>query len=220
MRASDSGSCALGWTFSHSNRWNGSNDSDVHIPITVLLQIKLISEDSVDAGDIDAVILSHVHYDHHGDPEDFEQSIFLVGPGSKGVLKYGAAGQGSHQSFDSTLLPQDRTVEFPGVGPEYEDPDGTLMPDQSRRQWYWKSVGPFPAGIDLFGDRSVYVINAPGHLPGHINLLCRTGPNKWVSKSWSKLFLDSGRISKDFLLSNSSLWASLWVLKLMKAPCL
>jgi len=64
----------------------------------------------VDPGDIDVVILSHVHYDHHGDPEDFEQSLFLVGPGSKGVLKYGSAGQGSHQCFDPSLLPRDRTV--------------------------------------------------------------------------------------------------------------
>jgi glyoxylase-like metal-dependent hydrolase (beta-lactamase superfamily II) len=134
----------------------------------------------VDPGDIDAVILSHVHYDHHGDPEDFEQSLFLVGPGSKGVLKHGAAGQGSHQCFDPSLLPKDRTIEFPPLGPGYDEPDGTLMPDESRRQWFWHPVGPFSDGIDLFGDRSVYVINAPGHLPGHINLLCRVGPNKWV----------------------------------------
>jgi glyoxylase-like metal-dependent hydrolase (beta-lactamase superfamily II) len=152
----------------------------------------------VDPGDIDVVILSHVHYDHHGDPEDFEQSLFLVGPGSKGVLKYGSAGQGSHQCFDPSLLPFDRTVgkppsllchppptnnlhaELPQVGPEYEDPEGTLFPDDSRREWFWRPVGPFPHAIDLFADRSVYVINSPGHLPGHINLLCRTGPSKWV----------------------------------------
>jgi glyoxylase-like metal-dependent hydrolase (beta-lactamase superfamily II) len=54
------------------------------------------------------------------------------------------------------------------------------MPDGKKIEWFWQRVGPFPHGIDLFGDSSLYVIDSPGHLPGHINLLCRTGPKKWI----------------------------------------
>ena len=36
--------------------------------------------------------------------------------------------------------------------------------------------------MDLFGDGTVIVVNAPGHLPGHINLMVRIGvsPLKYV----------------------------------------
>lgn len=44
----------------------------------------------------------------------------------------------------------------------------------------WKPLGPFPHTLDLVGDGSIYVISAPGHLPGHINLLCRVSPTKWI----------------------------------------
>ena len=33
--------------------------------------------------------------------------------------------------------------------------------------------------LDLFQDGSLYVVDAPGHLPGHINLLARTATG-WV----------------------------------------
>jgi len=33
--------------------------------------------------------------------------------------------------------------------------------------------------MDLFGDGSVYVVDMPGHLPGHLNLLCRT-KDRWI----------------------------------------
>ena len=48
----------------------------------------------------------------------------------------------------------------------------------------WKPLGCLPWTLDLFQDGSVYLVDAPGHLPGHINILARAangnGGQKWV----------------------------------------
>lgn len=121
-----------------------------------------LKEGGLDPGEINLTILSHVHYDHHGDPEDFPNSQFLIGHGAMDVLKNGLGGVASHQHFVPDTLPDDRSGELP-------DP----------KSGEWKSLGPFPAVLDLFGDGSVFVIDTPGHLPGHVNLLCRTN-DKWI----------------------------------------
>lgn len=126
----------------------------------------------IDAAEVDVVMFSHVHYDHHGDPEDFARATFVVGNGSLDVLAHGLSGMGSHQHFDPGLLPRDRTVQLPPT-------DGSRAETQEQG-WAWAPLGPFPAALDLLGDGSVYVVDMPGHLPGHINLLCRTSPDKWV----------------------------------------
>jgi glyoxylase-like metal-dependent hydrolase (beta-lactamase superfamily II) len=113
---------------------------------------------------IDLIILSHVHYDHHGDPELFPSARFIVGPGAMAVLQDGLPPElGSHQIFQPDLLPSDRTNELPPASASA-----------------WTPVGPFPQTLDLLGDGSLYVIDTPGHLPGHVNLLCRLSPERWV----------------------------------------
>lgn len=40
-------------------------------------------------------------------------------------------------------------------------------------------IGPFPA-IDFYGDGSLYLLDTPGHWPGHICALARTTPDTFV----------------------------------------
>ena len=45
----------------------------------------------------------------------------------------------------------------------------------------WKPVGPFPRAYDFYGDGSLYIVDAPGHLPGHLNVLARTSADgSWI----------------------------------------
>jgi glyoxylase-like metal-dependent hydrolase (beta-lactamase superfamily II) len=129
------------------------------LPPGVTAQLKA---GGLDPGDVNVVMLSHVHYDHHGDPEDFPNAKFVLGYGAMDVLKNGLGEIASHQHFEPDTLPDDRSSEL-------SDPKGAD----------WKPLGPFPAALDLFQDGSVFVIDTPGHLPGHINLLCRT-KDRWL----------------------------------------
>lgn len=44
-----------------------------------------------------------------------------------------------------------------------------------------ESIGPFPRAYDYFGDGSMYIVDAAGHLPGHVNILARTNATgSWI----------------------------------------
>jgi glyoxylase-like metal-dependent hydrolase (beta-lactamase superfamily II) len=124
-----------------------------------------------------------VHWDHIGEPLDFPTSTFVVGHGALALLNgTSSALRGGHSFFEHDLLPEGRTVELSDpntitTAPNHEDePEaGKLSMDRE-----WKNHGSLPKTLDLFGDGSVFIVDAPGHLPGHINLLIHTSSSESI----------------------------------------
>jgi glyoxylase-like metal-dependent hydrolase (beta-lactamase superfamily II) len=94
--------------------------------------------------------------DHAGDPGPFTNATIIVGEGSREMCEPGYP-EDPHATVSSNLLPKDRT--------------------RFESTHTWGPLGPFPRAIDFFGDGSIYVIDAQGHCPGHINVLLRTSPD-------------------------------------------
>ncbi|KAH9940446.1 Metallo-hydrolase/oxidoreductase [Epithele typhae] len=121
--------------------------------------------------DIDQVCLSHLHFDHIGDPTPYTAATFLVGAGSRPLLENGYPHDPT-SLFDSRLLPPGRT--------RWLDPDAASEG--------WAPLGPFARALDLLGDGSLFVVDAgPGHVAGHVNALARTS----ADGGWAFLAGDS-----------------------------
>ena len=103
--------------------------------------------------DIEAVVWSHNHFDHMGDPSTFPPNTELVvGPGVKA-----ASWPGYPSNKDAGVLDSDA--------------EGRVVRELSFNAGL--KVGRFDA-IDFFGDGSFYILDAPGHTTGHLCALART----------------------------------------------
>lgn len=141
-------------------------------------------------GQIDGVIFSHLHWDHIGTPSDFQSAAYIVGPGTVRLMNDNSTA-GSHNHFEPGVLDPSRIIELaptktvtitpaiPSDGPGQSlRPHLRALAEQLSKAWVKK--GPFEHTIDVFGDASVYIVSSPGHIDGHINLLCRTGASSHV----------------------------------------
>ncbi|KAF7556603.1 hypothetical protein G7Z17_g1358 [Cylindrodendrum hubeiense] len=139
--------------------------------------------------DVDMVIFSHLHWDHVGTPSDFPNSTYVVGPGALGLIDVGKeSGVGSHNHFEMGMLDLKRSIELPATGlpstpPPYDEVD-SLEPQTAQLVHHfskpWQRKGYFEAVMDIFNDGSVYIVSAPGHLDGHINILCRLDDGRHI----------------------------------------
>ena len=130
------------------------------------------------ATDIDTVLLSHTHWDHIGTPADFSRATFVVGAGTLRLAMHGAPHY-PPAMFDPELLPPGRTFELPPATTDTQSPTAAAQ-QQTQTSHTWEPLSVFPYALDFFDDGSLYVIDAPGHLTGHINLLCRLAADRWV----------------------------------------
>ncbi|PCH40013.1 Metallo-hydrolase/oxidoreductase [Wolfiporia cocos MD-104 SS10] len=113
-----------------------------------------------DPAQIAYVCLSHLHLDHHGDHRPFTNATFIVGEETRALIESGyPTNPDSH--FRQDLLPHERTRYLSTTD---------MQP-----------VGPFPRALDFYGDGSLYLVDTPGHFPGHLCLLARTSPDGgWI----------------------------------------
>ena len=102
--------------------------------------------------------------------------------------------RGGHAHFEADLLPKDRVVELPcattydspttvnaatdgmNKGKEEDDDRASAFPRGIR----WQPLAHVSSAVDFFQDGSLYLSDAPGHIPGHVNILARIGPGKWA----------------------------------------
>lgn len=127
-----------------------------------------------------------VHWDHVGDPRDFPNSTFVVGHGSLDVLHGRSTSlRGSHSFFEADLLDPSRTIQL--SKPKDTDPAkaactavSTSTHSSANFLGPWRPLNELPSTLDVFQDGSLYIVDAPGHLPGHINLLARIGEDSWI----------------------------------------
>ncbi|KAJ5471315.1 hypothetical protein N7530_008672 [Penicillium desertorum] len=139
--------------------------------------------------DIDFVIFSHLHWDHIGTPSDYPGATYVIGPGAASLISgTRKLSNGSHSHFEEGILDLQRTIELPSTAspntpPPFED-EGVLEPQSMKRSALfskaWHPKGRFQHCMDVFDDGSLYIVSAPGHLDGHINLLCRKSDGDYV----------------------------------------
>lgn len=115
----------------------------------------------------------------------FGKSTFVTGPGTSSLLDgSNFALRGGHSFFEIDLLRESQAIEilkdgkFRNMNTMKEDI--SFDDDIPNFSQSWEPRGSLPRTMDIFQDGSVLLVDAPGHLPGHMNILARTGQDKYV----------------------------------------
>jgi glyoxylase-like metal-dependent hydrolase (beta-lactamase superfamily II) len=113
--------------------------------------------------------ISHLHWDHIGDPSLFPNAEIILGEETQTMLAnrvYPANPEGT-----ITELPKANKCTFVS----FDDPS-----ESSKRFKIISPLGTFARAVDLFGDGSVYLVDTPGHCPGHMSCIARIAEGTFV----------------------------------------
>ncbi|KAH7927167.1 hypothetical protein BV22DRAFT_1032176 [Leucogyrophana mollusca] len=117
----------------------------------------LLEEGGIPLNSVNAVIWSHTHLDHIGDISTFPSTTeLIIGPGTpRNTYPENPAGTQHSSDFTGRTVTE---LSFESSG---------------------LSIGGYEA-LDYFDDGSLYILNVPGHFPGHIAALARVTPTTFI----------------------------------------
>jgi len=120
--------------------------------------LQILKEQNVDAQSIEAIVWSHWHWDHIGNPGTFPSSTkVIVGPGFK---------EEKLPAYPTNSRADVRELDF----------EGRELQEITFTEPNALQIDPFRA-YDYFGDGSFYLFDTPGHAVGHLAGLARTTTN-------------------------------------------
>ncbi|EPQ56221.1 Metallo-hydrolase/oxidoreductase [Gloeophyllum trabeum ATCC 11539] len=139
--------------------WKGLQQVGVEVTVEKDVATQL-TEGGVDLSSINAIIWSHSHFDHTGDPSTFPGTTELVlGPGTK----------------EHFFPPYPENPEAVLLASDFEGRKITELSPED----FNLTIGGFKAH-DYFDDGSFYLLDVPGHCPGHMAGLARVTPTTFV----------------------------------------
>ncbi|GME62245.1 uncharacterized protein LTHEOB_4515 [Neofusicoccum parvum] len=115
----------------------------------------------VERTQIDSVF--HAHWDHcRPIRKAFPNATGFFGPGTKAFCAPGHL--------------QDVSMQWDG---SFFDPDNATE-SWAELEGPWVPFGPFEKAMDFFGDGSLFIIQAPGHMPGNLCAAAHVSGGAWV----------------------------------------
>ncbi|KAK4109829.1 Metallo-hydrolase/oxidoreductase [Canariomyces notabilis] len=126
---------------------------------------EILDEAGVDTANVEAIVWSHWHWDHAGNPNTFGPNTkLIVGPG-----------------FKENMLPgYPANPQSPILEEDYANRELVEVDFSSGL-----TIGRFRAH-DYFGDGSFYLLDSPGHAVGHLSALARVNGGRGSSAAGSE----------------------------------
>jgi glyoxylase-like metal-dependent hydrolase (beta-lactamase superfamily II) len=133
--------------------------------------ISRLTEKGFNATEIDALVLSHSHFDHIGDMDSLPRTTQVIcGPGTLKAMRPGYP-KNEHSEWWSKWFEEREFLELPStdIKDKWNSATGSKL-NSKNTDMKWQTLACYDNALDGFGDGSFWIVDTPG-VSGSVNTL-------------------------------------------------